>query len=180
MKIQRQLTLPDFDHRPANTQIDTLVLHSMYNPFATCQADKFMPEQCCQCLHHHHVSAHYLIARDGNTFELVAPNMRAWHAGASEHPIDGRTRLNDFSIGIELIATEDSGYTDEQYDAVSQLSHLLAQQFPISSIVGHVHIAPDRKSDPWQFDWSRFNQQLIEKNMGDLVPNPLLNTKLSP
>src|SRR5262249_54530122 len=46
------------------------------------------------------VSAHFLVRRDGELRQYVATDMRAWHAGVSSWK--GRSRCNDFSIGIEL------------------------------------------------------------------------------
>ena len=45
-------------------------------------------------------SAHVVIARDGQVFQLVPFHLQAWHAGASS--FRGRRRVNTFSIGIEL------------------------------------------------------------------------------
>lgn len=45
-------------------------------------------------------SAHVVIARDGQVFQLVPFNVRAWHAGVSA--LEGRTNVNAFSFGIEL------------------------------------------------------------------------------
>ena len=48
------------------------------------------------------VSAHLCIFRDGRIHQYVPFDRRAWHAGVSAWR--GRTRCNDFSIGIELEA----------------------------------------------------------------------------
>ena len=45
-------------------------------------------------------SAHLVIGRDGSITQMVPFNRSAWHAGKSLW--DGRSGLNDFSIGIEL------------------------------------------------------------------------------
>ena len=45
-------------------------------------------------------SAHLVIGRDGGITQLVPFNRSAWHAGKSQW--DGRSGLNNFSIGIEL------------------------------------------------------------------------------
>ena len=45
-------------------------------------------------------SAHVVVARDGQIFQLVPFDKRAWHAGASA--LAGREHVNAFSIGIEL------------------------------------------------------------------------------
>jgi N-acetylmuramoyl-L-alanine amidase len=45
-------------------------------------------------------SAHLVVGRDGSITQLVPFNQVAWHAGKSAY--EGRTGLNDFSIGIEI------------------------------------------------------------------------------
>ena len=45
-------------------------------------------------------SAHLVIGRDGEVFQLVPFNIEAWHAGKSWYA--GRGGLNHYSIGIEL------------------------------------------------------------------------------
>lgn len=46
-------------------------------------------------------SCHLLIDRDGTIYQLVPFNREAWHAGKSQ--LDGRTGVNRFSVGIELV-----------------------------------------------------------------------------
>ena len=45
-------------------------------------------------------SAHVVIGREGEVFQLVPFNIEAWHAGKSWYA--GRGGLNRYSIGIEL------------------------------------------------------------------------------
>ena len=45
-------------------------------------------------------SAHVVIGREGEVFQLVPFNIEAWHAGKSSYR--GRCELNHYSIGIEL------------------------------------------------------------------------------
>jgi len=47
------------------------------------------------------VSAHVVIGRMGEVFQLVPFNIQAWHAGKSEYK--GCKNLNHYSIGIELL-----------------------------------------------------------------------------
>jgi hypothetical protein len=112
------------------------------------------------------VSAHYIIARDGTVVRLVADNDRAWHAGRSRMPTDGREGVNAFSIGIELMSshpnddpsvkTHADAYTEPQYAALQQLIARLAAEHPITAVVGHDEIAPGRKTDPGPlFQWER-------------------------
>jgi AmpD protein len=104
------------------------------------------------------VSAHFLIRRDGETIQFVPCAKRAWHAGASNWC--GRSRCNDFSIGIELEGCDEVPFEAAQYDALAALARALRGRYPIADIVGHSDIAPGRKSDPGpHFDWARFRAQ---------------------
>jgi N-acetyl-anhydromuramyl-L-alanine amidase AmpD len=114
------------------------------------------------------LSYHYMIDRGGRVFRLVPEDRVAWHAGVSKMPIDGREWVNSFSIGVSLTASHPkddpdvavgrlSGYTDEQYNALSKLITDIRIRHPIRFLVGHDEIAPERKNDPGElFDWSRF------------------------
>src|SRR5262249_23941799 len=101
------------------------------------------------------VSAHYLIRRDGSVVQYVSPELRAWHAGESTWK--GRSRCNDFSIGIELEGSDDVPFSEPQYEALTNLARELQSRFGKLDFAGHSDIAPERKTDPgpW-FDWERF------------------------
>lgn len=108
------------------------------------------------------VSAHLYIKRDGTLIQFVPLNRRAWHAGVSE--FKGRTKCNEFSIGIEMQGTDDMEYTDLQYQRLIDVTKQLTNLYPnimSENIVGHEHIAPGRKTDPGpSFDWTRYKSQL--------------------
>lgn len=110
------------------------------------------------------VSAHLLIDRDGECTQFVAFDQRAWHTGQSS--FEGRTRCNDFAIGIELEGTDTSGYTERQYAVLAEMTRALQSRYPAITrerIVGHSDIAPGRKTDPGPgFDWHKF-LALLEK-----------------
>ena len=104
-----------------------------------------------------YASAHYMIARDGTVHELVPLPHKAWHAGKSEWL--GYSNCNNWMLGIEMVATGSSGYTDEQYDALIELTEEIRSKydFPWANITGHEDIAPGRKKDPGKlFDWDRY------------------------
>lgn len=103
------------------------------------------------------VAPHYLIDRKGNIYRLVADKNIAWHAGVSQTP-DGRKNVNNFSIGIELMNTKTDNYTKRQYQAVQKLIDYLKKKYKIKYILGHNDIAPGRKTDPWNFDWSKLGK----------------------
>lgn len=147
-----------FDDRPTGVVIDTIIIHSMYNPLN--ESLRFDAPCCKDLLDTQSVSAHYLVDRNGKCFRCVAEEKRAWHAGESKMPSDGRERVNEFSIGIELIGDETSGFTDDQYSALVDVTKAISRRYPIRNIFGHRDIAPHRKSDPLNFEWKRYLQAL--------------------
>lgn len=108
------------------------------------------------------VSAHLLIRRNGAVVQFVPLHIRAWHAGQSQ--CEGRTRVNDFSIGIELEGCDDKPFEDAQYDALADLAKHIMHAYPAitaARIYGHSDIAPGRKTDPGPFfDWARLRALL--------------------
>jgi len=120
-----------------------------------------------------YASAHFMIARDGTVFDLVPLPSKAWHAGKSEW--NGKANCNNWMVGIELIATNDSGYTDEQYAALIELTNKLIEKFDISwdNIAGHENVSPGRKVDPGElFDWDRY-RAMNEENLSDTISDML-------
>ena len=101
------------------------------------------------------VSAHLLIARNGDLSQFVPFEQAAWHAG--ESCFDGRDQCNDFSIGIELEGTDEIPYEKPQYEVLAAVAKTLMQSYPLitpTRITGHADIAPGRKTDPGPaFDW---------------------------
>lgn len=160
---------PNFDARPEGTEIDLLVIHNISLPpgqfggpyiadlFANCldyEADPYFDQ-----LRSLRVSAHFLIRRDGAVMQFVSAHERAWHAGISS--FCGRERCNDFSIGIELEGTDFIPYTALQYTALAALTRSLQQQYRLTHVAGHEHIAPGRKTDPGPFfDWNAYRAAL--------------------
>jgi len=103
------------------------------------------------------VSSHLLIRRDGEVVQFVPFVRRAWHAGDSV--FRGKSCCNDFSIGIELEGTDESPYTDAQYEQIAPAICAIMVAYPDITprrIAGHCDISPGRKSDPGPaFDWLR-------------------------
>ncbi|WP_338670369.1 N-acetylmuramoyl-L-alanine amidase [Pantoea dispersa] len=125
------------------------------------------------------VSAHYLIPQQppqkngtGVIWQLVPENQLAWHAGPSFWR--GATRINDTSIGIEIVndgyrrtltGRQWQPFTAAQITALTALVRDISQRYGISpeNIVGHSDIAPQRKQDPGPlFPW----QQLARQGLG--------------
>ena len=129
------------------------------------------------------VSAHLFVSRSAGVTQFVPFDRRAWHAGVSVWR--GRRGCNDYSVGIELEGTDESGYTDRQYDALGRILDALFARYPRldrSAVVGHNEIAPERKTDPGpHFDWRRVHRELF----GSLQPgsargNPSHERSLQP
>lgn len=166
---------PHVDGRPEGEVPSLLVLHNISLPPGCFSGDDvdalFMGTLDCEKRTDYHelkglrVSAHCLVRRDGTITQYVPFNQRAWHAGVSV--FQGRKRCNDFSIGIEIEGTDDSGYTPEQYQSVTLLVHALMQYYPkitLGRIVGHQDIAPGRKTDPgFGFNWPSFRAALMDR-----------------
>lgn len=131
--------------------IDTIILHSSYDSIGD---DPYSIDGIIDIYKSYDVSAHYLIGRNGTVYRLVKDEYIAYHAGVSKMP-DGRTNANDFSIGIEMVNTKTGNYTDAQYASVKKLIAYLKGKYAIRYVLGHDDIAPDRKTDPWNFDWKK-------------------------
>jgi AmpD protein len=105
------------------------------------------------------VSAHFYVRRDGQLWQFVSCDDRAWHAGASAWR--GRENCNDFSIGIELEGLEGEVFEGAQYETLAVLLAAVGQRYPIRHVAGHEHVAPGRKRDPGDgFDWGALRDQL--------------------
>lgn len=145
--------------------IDIIVVHSNY----FLGTDPHDVDGCISQFRKHKVAPHYLITREGTILKMVDESHTAFHAGTSLLPGTKRTSLNKNSIGIEIINTSKESPSDEQYDALLLLTEDICIRHNIRYIVRHSDIAPDRKDDPWMFDWEWFSEEIY-----NLFPsNPL-------
>ncbi len=152
------------------SQIDTVVIHYISAAGKEVE-DPFRLDFILPIFPEYGVSSHYLIQRDGSVYALVPESHKAWHSGPSiMPPPDSRRSVNDFSLGVELVATDQSGFTPEQYASLASLCREF--EYTYSSelrFVGHSDIAGPRavelglravpKPDPGPlFDWDRFHR----------------------
>ena len=144
---------PNIDPRRESRVPDMLIVH--YTGMESCDAalDWLTNEES-------KVSAHYLIDEAGQVTQMVAEDMRAWHAGQSHWA--GETDLNSCSIGIEIHNPghefDYPEFPDVQMKAVEALclDILSRHAIPPGRILAHSDIAPGRKRDPGErFDWTR-------------------------
>lgn len=134
--------------------IDTIILHSSYNALG---GDEYDFDKLILEYKEYGVAPHYLIDRGGGIYRLVKDSNIAYHAGESKTP-DGRTGVNKFSLGIELMNTEKDKYTKSQYQAANNLIAFLKTKYKIKYVLGHEQIAPGRKTDPWNIDWDKIDK----------------------
>lgn len=104
------------------------------------------------------VSAHYVVAEDGQVIAMVDEARRAWHSGQSFWR--GVTDVNSASVGIEIVNPgHELGYRPfpkAQMDALLPLLKEIVDRHGIkpANVVGHSDVAPRRKLDPGElFDW---------------------------
>lgn len=152
--------------------IDVIVIHYM-SAIEISENYPYRIDNLIRIFCKYSVSAHYLISRRGKVYRLVPEEFKAWHCGGSIMPEpDNRTGVNDFSIGIELMATESSGFTLSQYNSLVKLCALIEKRWGREMVyVGHDQIAGKRavelglrndiKIDPGPlFHWVKFFKKL--------------------
>lgn len=142
---------PNFEPRRDGRTPDMLILHYTGMETADAALDWLTREES-------KVSAHYLIDEAGHVTQMVAEDMRAWHAGQSHWA--GETDLNSCSIGIEIHNPghdfDYPAFPDVQMRSVEALclDILSRQTIPKARVLAHSDIAPGRKLDPGhKFDW---------------------------
>lgn len=167
--LAAHMVSPNFGARPADTPIDLVVLHSISLPpgqYGGPEVLQLFTNQLDWQAHPYFmqmqgltVSAHFFIRRNGELWQCVSCDDRAWHAGVSSYL--GKDNCNNHSIGIELEGLEGDPFEPAQYDCLQHLTTALLRHYPIAHIAGHEHVASGRKNDPGPgFDWGRFQQGL--------------------
>jgi N-acetyl-anhydromuramoyl-L-alanine amidase len=164
----RQVHSPNCDERPANCEVDLVVMHGISLPpqqYGGAYIDQLFTNSLDPQEHPYfaeiielRVSSNLLVDRAGEITQYVPFDSRAWHAGESE--FQGRQTCNDFSIGIELEGCDEQAYEQVQYQVAATLVKLLMENWPginKQRVVGHCDIAPGRKTDPGEaFKWDYF------------------------
>ncbi|MGY3715068.1 N-acetylmuramoyl-L-alanine amidase [Sutcliffiella cohnii] len=174
--------LPNENSRRRTAEVTHVMIHYTSNA-ARNPENPYVLEDIYSLFEEYGVSAHYIIDREGDIFQLVDESRVAFHAGKGMdlNFLEYRNNMNDYSIGIELMAigTKEEmnvnlqegqyelispshiGYTDEQYHSLAKLLEDLYERYPKvlrnrENVVGHDEYAPVRKSDPGSlFDWGK-------------------------
>lgn len=118
-------------------------------------------------------SAHYLVTKKGEIYQLVQDGDTAWHAGFVNKPswdlYDG-SNPNRYTLGIEFECLSGGELTEPQYQAGLNLIGMLSKKYQIpldtKHIIGHYRIdAVNRPNDPGpNFPWTRLFNDLKEDN----------------
>lgn len=162
-KPAKHIQSPNFGIRPKQTQPELIVIHSISLPpgeFENGYIRQLFMNKLDWSAHPYfekirgmEVSSHFVIDRHGQLTQYVSCDDRAWHAGRSSW--QDREECNDWSIGIELEGLEGQHFEKPQYETLIHLINDLCVHYPIQSVAGHEHIAPNRKIDPGPgFDWA--------------------------
>jgi AmpD protein len=160
----RRVPSPNRDERPAGAEVSLLLVHAISLPPGEYGGDgieRLFTNRLDPKAHPYfaeiaglEVSSHFLVRRDGALLQFVPVHERAWHAGASTWR--GRSRCNDFSIGVELEGSEEEAFAPVQYSTLVALVRALRAELPLRDIAAHSEVAPGRKTDPGpHFDWAR-------------------------
>ena len=163
---------PNFNNRPKDADISLIVIHAISLPPGKYGGNEIKDfflnkldtskDEYFESIKNIKVSSHILIKRTGEILQFVPFSKRAWHAGISSYL--GKENCNDYSIGIELEGTDDSAFTDEQYNSLMNLTDSLIRSYPHLSkdrLVGHSDVAPGRKTDPGtMFEWKKIINNL--------------------
>lgn len=173
------LTSPNYNTRPTETNIDTIVIHNISlppNEFGACDDNgihyvkalftnqlDWNAHPYFQTIQGAEVSAHLFIERDGAMTQFVNFEERAWHAGRSSYL--GKPECNDYSIGIELEGSDFVSFTAAQYETLAQVIAAIYKAYPKTRrhLTGHSDIAPGRKTDPGDyFEWTRLRDLIAQ------------------
>ncbi len=143
---------PNADDRPVTATINCVVLHATVEPTTEGTIGLFLNPAT-------KVSSHFIVGKDGRVFQMVPIEKRAWHAGVSS--LDGVNKVNDFSVGIEMVNANDGAdpYPLAQMESVAGLIRFIRSRYPVPDerIVSHASVAlpAGRKSDPIGFDFEK-------------------------
>ncbi len=154
---------PNFNARPAGTQVSMVVIHSCEGGYAGCWG--YLRQSSANA------SAHYVVKEDGAEItQLVRESDRAWHVAAAY-----RCSLNDnvdcakngvstnhFSVGIEHAGyAKQASWPASQIEASAKLTCDITRDHRIvrdrNHIVSHGRLQPETRTDPGaNWPWAQY------------------------
>ncbi|MFI0714242.1 N-acetylmuramoyl-L-alanine amidase [Streptomyces inhibens] len=133
--------------RPADYDIDRVVIHVVQGSFATALKVFQDPD--------HEAAAHYVTRRDGHVAQMVRELDVAFHAGNRGY--------NERSVGIEHEGFVDrpESFTDAMYASSARLTAGICRRYGFPAdrehIVGHAEVPGTDHTDPGpHWDWERY------------------------
>ena len=161
MKLNKKFRSPNFNTRKSKILLFIIIHYTAIENYKKAIKHLCNPEN--------KVSCHFLISQNGNIYNLVDENKRAWHAGDAYWK--KYTDINSLSLGIELDYSENkenNTFSKKMIDSLLILLEELKSKYSINhnNILGHSDIAPYRKIDPGpKFPWYKMqNYNLIDKS----------------
>ena len=136
-------SLSDIEHHwspnssSRGSSIDQIIIHLMQGSFSGSESWFMNPNS--------HVSAHYLISREGEILQMVRLTGKAWHAGSH----------NSRSIGIEhegywhTTIHSDTTVTEAEYQASAMLTRWLTERYGIPKIHRDAYHDANGNFTPW-------------------------------
>lgn len=148
---------PNYNRRPRG-EISAVIIHATANGTLQGVINWFNNPNA-------QASAHYTIDKDGTTVQHVQDMHRAWHAGVSSW--QGRSNLNDWSVGIELVNWNngEDPFPEAQHQANADLTAHLCRKYNIQPefILAHYDVSPGRKTDPKGYDMNRLRREVAAR-----------------
>ncbi|MCD6281979.1 N-acetylmuramoyl-L-alanine amidase [bacterium] len=143
---------PNCKNRPEGQEIDLIVLHHTVGDFESTKNTFMKPDP------DNGVSAHFVVDKEGNVFQMVDEEKVAWHAGKASR-YEGGTGVNNRSIGIEFVNKGDGvdEYTPAQIAAGRELVDYLRDKYNITDgedhVVGHKEVHSGKIDPSENFPW---------------------------
>ena len=168
MNIIRTHQSQNFNHRPHDTIVSGILMHSDADPKVIDSLDY----TCTPGMARPPVAYHCIVGRLGDVYETVDPDERAWHAGVSS--FNDVPNCNDYMIGLCISNKQDGiePYTEAALRAAAEYAAYLMGKYPaitLQNIVMHSAVAipgPNiRRRDPapdGPFNLSQFRELVAD------------------
>lgn len=129
-------------------------------------------------------SAHWIVPDEDEpqhgrfVWAVVAEALAAFHVKDSmTHPdIGGALRVNDYSLGIEIVNTQDvqnyqDQYSDWQVTMAAQIVRYAWAKYPnLKYVISHARLDPQNRADPGrQFPWDDFKRAVLNGTNGNFL-----------
>ncbi len=138
------LDCPKNREKFASENLDTIVIHYTAGSSAESSANYLCKEGLL-------ASAHIVIGREGEIYQMVPFNIVSWHAGKSQYA--GREDLNKYSIGIELDNAGELTKVGSEYQAY------FGRKYQVNDVVTAPHRNDNSHKERY---WHGYTEKQIE------------------